>query len=207
MPDVKTTRSELIGLKKKVKLAESGHKLLKKKRDGLILEFFAVLKDAKDVRKILSENYAHASSLLSQTIALDGSVEIKSLSMALKEKPSVELKIRNIMGVTIPEVRTSRIRKGMAERGYGLIGTSIRMEQTITAYEELLEAILRAAETETKLRKILLEIEKTKRRVNSLEFVLIPRLKEQASFIRFRLEEMERENIFKMKMVKAKIAE
>lgn len=207
MPDVKTTRSELIGLKKKVKLAESGHKLLKKKRDGLILEFFNVLRSAKDIRKILSENYVHASSLLSQTIALDGSVEIKSLSMALKERPSVELKIRNIMGVTIPEVRASRVRKGMAERGYGLIGTSIRMEQTITAYEELLEAILKAAETETKLRKILLEIEKTKRRVNSLEFVLIPRLKEQASFIRFRLEEMERENIFKMKMVKAKIVE
>ncbi len=207
MPDVKTTRSELIGLKKKVKLAESGHKLLKKKRDGLILEFFTVLKDAKDVRKQLSEKYAKAYSLLSQTVALEGSVEIKSLAMALKEKPSVELKVRNIMGVTIPEVKTSRIRKGMAERGYGLLGTSIRMEQTITAYEELLEAILKAAETETKLRKILLEIEKTKRRVNSLEFVLIPRLKEQAGFIRFRLEEMERENIFKMKLVKAKIAE
>ncbi len=207
MPDVKTTRSELIGLKKKVKLAESGHKLLKKKRDGLILEFFAVLKDAKDIRKQLSGKYIHAASLLSQTVALEGSVEIKSLAMALKEKPSVDLKVRNIMGVTIPEVRTSRIRKSMAERGYGLLGTSIRMEQTISAYEELLEAILKAAETETKLRKILLEIEKTKRRVNSLEFVLIPRLKSQAGFIRFRLEEMERENIFKMKMVKAKIVE
>jgi V/A-type H+-transporting ATPase subunit D len=79
------------------------------------------------------------------------------------------------------------------------------MEEMARSYAELLEASIKAAETETKLRKILIEIEKTKKRVNSLEYLIIPRLNSQASMIRLRLEEMDRENIFRMKKIKQKI--
>ncbi len=202
MADIKATRSELLKLKRQVKLAQSGYKLIKRKRDGLILEFFDVLKVARDLRTRLAQKYSEASARLRETIALEGQAEIKSIAMALRNRPSIELEIRNIMGVRIPKIKHGAIKKTLAERGYGMLSTTIRMERMAGLYEDLLEDIIKAAEIETKLRKILLEIEKTKRRVNALEFAVIPKLRQQAAFISFRLEEMEREGIFLMKRMK-----
>lgn len=206
MQDVKPTRSELIAVKKKIKLAESGHKLLKKKRDGLIIEFFKVLGEAKEVRKKLNEEYKRASRKMMESIALDGMAEVQSLALAMKNA-TIEIAIRNIMGVSIPEINAEHLKEALGKRGYGLLSTTIRMEEMARAYSELLVSCVRAAETETKLRKILLEIEKTKKRVNSLEYLIIPRLRSQAALIRFRLEELDRENIFRMKKIKQIIAQ
>ena len=205
MQDIKPTRSELIATKKKIKLAESGHKLLKKKRDGLMLEFFKVLGEAKGIRKQLNEKYKIANRKLMESVALDGMTEIKSLALAMKNA-NVDIHIRNVMGVRVPEIDAEHLREIMRQRGYGLLSTTMRMEGMARAYAELLEACVKAAETETKLRKILQEIERTKKRVNSLEYVVIPRLTQQAAIIRFRLEELDRENIFRMKKIKQKIA-
>lgn len=202
--DIKPTRSELINLKRKVKLAQAGHKLLKKKRDGLILEFFEALKTAKDVRKGLNEKYLGCHDSMLTAVALDGIAELRSLAQALQDRPAVELDVKNIMGVTVPKIRRATARKSFYERGYGLLSTSLRTEHMANRYESLLEDIISAAEIETTLRKLLNEIEKTKRRVNALEFVVIPRMRSQASFISLRLEELERENVFRMKKIKAK---
>mgnify|MGYP001608927138 FL=1 len=205
MQDIKPTRSELIATKKKIKLAESGHKLLKMKRDGLMLEFFKVLGEAKGIRKQLNEKYKIANRKLMESVALDGMTEIKSLALAMKNA-NVDIHIRNVMGVRVPEIDAEHLREIMRQRGYGLLSTTMRSEGMARAYAELLEACVKAAETETKLRKILQEIERTKKRVNSLEYVVIPRLIQQAAIIRFRLEELDRENIFRMKKIKQKIA-
>lgn len=108
------------------------------------------------------------------------------------------------MGVLVPRVEARVARKRLLDRGYGVIGTTDRIDGVAEAYEALLEDILHAAEVETTLRKLLDEIEATKRRVNALEFRVIPRFKAQAAFITLRLEEMERENIFRLKRIKAK---
>ncbi|UCC91685.1 MAG: V-type ATP synthase subunit D [Candidatus Aenigmatarchaeota archaeon] len=200
--DIKATRSELLNLKRKIKLAEAGHKLLKKKRDGLIMEFFEVLKKAKNLRRELNEKYIRGHEKMLGSTALDGIVNIKSVAFALRERPAVDLEVKNIMGVTVPAIKVGSVRKTLFERGYGMLTTSMRINDVVNAYEDLLEHIITAAEIETTMRKLLKEIESTKRRVNALEFVVIPRLKEQASFINFRLEEMERENIFLMKKIK-----
>ena len=202
MTDIKATRSELLNLKRKIKLAATGHKLLKKKRDGLILEFFEVLKKARNLRKEMNERYLEAHNRIRECTALDGMVSIKSTALALREKPSIDLEVKNIMGVTVPVIKSGAVRKNMIERGYGVMSTSMRINDMVGSYETLLENIITAAEIETTMRKMLKEIESTKRRVNALEFVVIPRLKQQAAFINFRLEEMERENIFRMKRLK-----
>ncbi len=204
MQDIKPTRSELIATKKKIKLAESGHKLLKKKRDGLMLEFFKVLDEAKGIRKHLNEKYEIANRKMMESMALDGMAEVKSLALAMKNA-NVDIHIRNVMGVRVPEIDAEQLREVIRQRGYGLLSTTMRMEEMAKAYHELLEACVIAAETETKLRKILQEIERTKKRVNSLEHVVMPRLSQQAATIRFRLEELDRENIFRMKKIKQKI--
>ena len=202
--DVKPTRSELIELKKKIKLSESGHKLLKMKRDGLILEFFNVLNKAKDVRAQIIADYRVAEEKIALAEAVDGAIAVKSAAFTMKITPEIKLSSKNIMGVVVPKIEGHAVRKKLYERGYGIIGTSSRIDEAASAYEALVEDIMYAGEVETTLRKLLDEIESTKRRVNALEFRIIPSLKDMAAFIAFRLEEMERENIFRLKKIKMK---
>ena len=201
--EVKPTRSELLRIKKQIKLAKSGYSLLKKKRDGLILEFFEILKRAKTLRQELVEEYRIALEKMNIARALEGDLKIKSVAMAIKDIPNVNLATKNIMGVKVPKIESSEVKKAFLERGYGIYNSSA-IDEAASAYEKVVEKIILAAEVETSMRKLLNEIEKTKRRVNGLEFVVIPNLDRQKSFIQLRLEEMERENTFRMKRIKAK---
>jgi V/A-type H+/Na+-transporting ATPase subunit D len=200
--EVKPTRSELIELKKKIKLSEGGHKLLKMKRDGLILEFFEILSKAKDVRSELDAAYEKANVKIGIAEAVEGRMTIKSTAFAMKDAPQIVLESHNIMGVVVPKIESSSVRKPINKRGYGLLGTSSYIDEAVDSYEELVEKIILAAEIETTMKKLLDDIEKTKRRVNALEFKVIPELTEAMVFIRLRLEEMERENTFRLKRIK-----
>jgi len=201
--DIKPTRSELIELKKKIKLAESGHKLLKMKRDGLILEFFELLSRAKDVRSELNSAYGVANEKIGLAKSVEGVVAIKSIAFALRDVPYIELESKNVMGVVVPHIESSQIQKNLYERGYGIIGTSSCLDEAVEAHEELVEKIIVAAEIETAIKKLLDDIEQTKRRVNALEFRVIPELTDAERFIELRLEEMERETTFRLKRIKA----
>ena len=201
--DIKPTRSELLKIKKQIKLAKSGYSLLKKKRDGLILEFFEILKKAKSLREELVNEYKVALEKINIARALEGDLKVKSVAMAIKDIPDVKLTAKNIMGVKVPKIESSEIAKAFMERGYGIYNSSA-IDEAAAAYEKVVEKIILAAEVETSMRKLLNEIERTKRRVNGLEFVVIPNLEKVKSFIQLRLEEMERENIFRMKRIKAK---
>ena len=201
--DVKPTRSELLKLKKQIRLARGGYNLLKKKRDGLILEFFEILKRAKTLREELVSEYKVALEKMSIARTLEGDLKVKSIAMAIKDIPDIKLTAKNVMGVKVPKIESSEIKKAFMARGYGIYNSSA-IDEAAAAYERVVEKIILAAEGETSMRKLLNEIEKTKRRVNALEFVVIPSLDRQRAFIQLRLEEMERENIFRMKRIKAK---
>ena len=201
--DIKPTRSELLKLKKQIRLAKGGYNLLKKKRDGLILEFFEVLKKAKSLREELVNEYRIALEKINIARTLEGDLKVKSIAMAIKDIPDVKLTTKNVMGVKVPKIEASEIKKAFMERGYGIYNSSA-IDEAAAAYEKVVEKIILAAEVETSMRKLLNEIEKTKRRVNALEFVVIPSLDKQRAFIQLRLEEIERENIFRMKRIKAK---
>ncbi len=205
--DVKPTRSELLEVKKKIRLSESGYKLLKMKRDGLILEFFDVLEKARDARTDVAQTYEHARETINIAKMVEGVIEVYSAAFALKDRPEINVSSKNVMGVVVPEVEYNPIRKKIDERGYGIIGTSSRIDDAAGAYEDLLSKIILAAEIETTVKRLLKEIERTKRRVNALEFRVIPDLKDAEGFITFRLEEMERENIFRLKKIKSHAGE
>ena len=200
--DVKPTRMELIETKRKIKLSKSGYKLLKMKRDGLIMEFFELLPKVKDLRSQLSVLYSDAMEKLAIAVAADGKTALESAANCLNKAPEVELSSKNIMGVVVPSVEVTAVEKALEDRGYGLIGTSIRVDEAVHAFEKLSEMIILAAEGETTMKKLLDEIESTKRRVNALEFKVIPNLEEVAKYISFRLEELERESIFGLKRIK-----
>ncbi|HIH86528.1 MAG TPA: V-type ATP synthase subunit D [Methanosarcinales archaeon] len=200
--DVKPTRSELIELKKKIKLSEGGHKLLKMKRDGLILEFFEILEKAKSIRAELDVQFDVSMEKVNIAKSVEGTVSIKSTAFSFKDTPALEVQSKNVMGVVVPKIESRSVRKDINDRGYGIIGTSSRIDEAVDAYEVLVEKIILAAEIETTIKKLLDEIEKTKRRVNALEFKVIPELTEARDFIMLRLDEMERENTFRLKRIK-----
>jgi len=205
MADVKPTRSELLQVKKKIALADSGFKLLKRKRDGLILEFFKILKEARNQRQGMVDDYIKAHEKINIARAIDTDLQIKSAAMSIKREPIVELETKNIMGVKIPSITSSEVKKTIFERGYGVLSGTAKIDEAAAAYEAVVENIIKAAETEITLKRLLKEIEKTKRKVNALEQITIPKLNQDAAYIRLRLEEMERENFSRLKMLKTTV--
>jgi V/A-type H+/Na+-transporting ATPase subunit D len=202
--DLKPTRSELINIKRRIKLSERGYNILKMKRDGLILEFFKVLQQAKDSRGALQERYIRAMEMIALAETVEGAIGVKAAAFSTADNPEIVVKSKNIMGVVVPEIESSVVRKTVLERGYGMLGTSSVIDETAEAFEELLEAVIEAAEIETTMKRLLEEIESTKRRVNALEFKVIPELTEARDFIKMRLDEMEREELFRLKKIKAR---
>ena len=199
------TRMELLKAKTRVKLARKGHKLLKQKRDALVLEFFKILGKAQDLRSELNARMATAYGSLAVAQAYHSMQEIEEAAMAVKRAPNVHVEVRNIMGVKIPTLEASEPKKLLLARGYSIVGTSAKIDEVADSFEHVLDLIFKLSETENGIRRLILEIEKTKRRVNSLEFVMIPRLESQAKLISFRLEEMERDSFVMLKTIKRKL--
>ena len=202
--DVKPTRKNLMAIEDRIELSEQGHDTLEKKRDGLIMEFMDILDQAKDVRENVDNQYERAQRAINMARAMEGDVAVRGAASALTEHPEITTESMNIMGVVVPQIESSKVKKSLGERGYGVLGTSARIDEAADAYEELIETIILAAEVETAMKEMLEEIETTKRRVNALEFTLLPDLYEAQEYIEQKLEEQEREEIFRMKKIKAK---
>ncbi|HIH19240.1 TPA: V-type ATP synthase subunit D [Candidatus Micrarchaeota archaeon] len=199
------TRMELLKAKTRVKLARKGHKLLKQKRDALIMEFFKILGKAQDLRSELNSQMKKAYTALAVAQAYQGMQEIEAASLSVKRVPGVKVDVRNIMGVKIPSLESSQVEKPLLSRGYSVVGTSAKIDEVAEAFEKATDLVFKLSQTENAIRRLILEIEKTKRRVNSLEFVMIPRLETQAKMISFRLEEMERDSFVMLKTIKRKL--
>ncbi|MBI2572752.1 V-type ATP synthase subunit D [Candidatus Woesearchaeota archaeon] len=202
--DVKPTRSELLKLKKQIKLAKSGHSLLKKKRDGLILEFFELMKKAKTARSELTAAYVGAEEHMNLARVMHTDFRLSSLAFAVTQQPQVDVETKNIMGVRVPKITGTKISKTLVERNLSMASSTPVIDQAMGSYETVVENVLRVAEVETAIKRLLKEIEKTKRRVNALEFSRIPAMEEVRKFIGLRLEEMDRENVFRLKRIKGK---
>jgi V/A-type H+-transporting ATPase subunit D len=202
--DVKPTRKNLMQIEDRIELSERGHDTLEQKRDGLIMEFMDILDEAQDVRADLDEKYEEAQNAINMARALDGDVAVRGAAAALKEHPELTTQSKSVMGVYIPQIDSTKVSKSLDERGYGVLGTSARIDEAAEAYEDLLDQIILAAEVETAMKKMLDEIETTKRRVNALEFKLLPELRANEEYIEQKLEEQEREEIFRMKKIKDK---
>jgi len=198
----KPTRSQLLLVRRTRRTAERGHRLLKLKRDALIVEFFRVLDRAKQMRSNLVDKYRVAEQRIAVARAVEGASGVESAAFAVRTRPTLELKTRNVMGIVVPRIEAEKVRKKVEERGYGIILTSARIDEAAEAYEDLVENVIVAAEIETTMRRLIEEIEKVKRRVNALEYRVIPELKSTEAWIRQRLDEMERDNFMRLKHFK-----
>ena len=202
--DIKPTRSELIKLKGRIKQTKNGYKLLKMKRDGLFHEFRTLLSEMIEAKRDLTDAYRLAKTRIDLANAIEGGLAVRAAAIANSAHPEVEVERRNIMGVVVPSVSGTNLKSTFAERGIGFIGSSPYIDEASDSFSELIEKIVTASEMEATLKRLLAEIEATKRRGNALEFKVIPELEEAKVFIQLRLEEMEREETFRLKRFKNK---
>ncbi len=203
MEQVRPTRMELMLKRSQIRLAEQGRDLLREKMDALIGEFFKILNAVSNTREELEQVAKEADLALMIAQAVDDPVTLKSAAFATRRSITVGITGKNIMGVPVPVIEKKRISRHTMERGYGIISTSGRIDETAERFEAELDLLIQLAETETAMRRLGSEIQKTRRRVNALEQILIPELKSEAKYIRSAIEEREREDIFRLKKVKS----
>jgi len=200
---VTPTRMELLRLRRRVGLAQRGHDLLREKMDALVIEFFEVLRRIRDARVGALKQLSVAYRALSTCSAAMGTIETQQASKEARHELEVEVSARYIMGIAVPTLEVEKVERSALARGYSLHTTSSLLDEASREFEKALGLLVELAELEESARAIARELEKTKRRVNALEYLVIPRLKATLKFIMMRLDEMERENFLRLKRIKA----
>jgi V/A-type H+-transporting ATPase subunit D len=180
--------------------------LLKQKRDALLIEFMSVMDETLRLSGSLQKAVADAQYSLAVAKSVDGNVSVRSVAMATKGEVTIDMTGTKIMGVSVPVVTKGRspVRSSFT-RGYSITGVSSRIDESADRFEKILDVIIEYADIETRLKRLGEEIQKTNRRVNALEQITVPGLKEQVAYIRQTLDERAREDLFRLKKVKKKI--
>ncbi|MDD6154164.1 MAG: V-type ATP synthase subunit D [Eubacteriales bacterium] len=201
--NVNPTRMMLTSLKGKLKTATRGHKLMKDKRDQLMKEFLDLARENGRLRKEVEEklqgvydSFRLASAVMSR--------EVMNESL-MYPKQGVELSVRtkNIMSVDVPEFDFKTTAKDPSDiYAYGMAGTSGELDKAISDMSEIFPLLLELAAKEKETQLLAAELEKTRRRVNALEYVMIPRLEVTIKYIQMKLDENERGNQTRLMKVK-----
>lgn len=202
--NVNPTRMELSRLKIRLKTAVRGHKLLKDKQDELMRQFIDMIKKNKKLRERVEEMLQNSFKdfLLSRGVMSDEMLE--NAIAYPKEKIGVEVKKKNIMSVNVPQmtfVKENEGNQGMIYP-YGYAQTSADLDDAIDGLSSVMDNLLELAEVEKACQLMADEVEKTRRRVNALEYMTIPQLQETIRFIQMKLDENERGSITRLMKVK-----
>ncbi len=203
---VQATRMNLMKLRDRRKLAEKGHDLLQEKLDSLVIRFFEVVDTIRGLREETSKLTIKAhQSLIDAQIAV-GPLRLREITFAAPEMWQIEAYENNVAGVIVPNLDLEQIRdESESKLFYGFLSSSSEIDKTVDDYRKAIEKIVTLAETLATLQILGQAITETKRRVNALRFILIPRLNTQIAFIEATLEEQEREQFTQLKKIKEKL--
>lgn len=200
--NVRPTRLELLRTRRRIVIAKRGLNLLKLKRTALIAEFFRISKEALRLRGDLRSRIGKGYESIRAAEMAEGPTRLENISMLLPAIVPATVSARNVMGVRMPEVHGG---------GFTPLPTTTLLDlppsvaESVHRFQEIYQVVLDIAEKEITLRRLLLEIEKTKRRASAIENVLIPRLDAIVRYIKFRFDEMERDSFAMLKTVKRKM--
>ncbi len=203
--DIRPTRIELIKTTRRIKFAKRGLDLLKMKRSSLVMEFFAISRTVKGMRENLRNDVLEAMESLRMAEILQGAMAIELIAYMTSES-KVSVNSKNVMGVRIPELKISD-QKTVLSNLYRATSVPVSINDAINKFEKVYNQLLDIAEKENSMRKLLYEIDKTKRRANAIENVLIPSLVDTAKYIRMRFDEIERDTFITLKTIKKKMVE
>jgi len=204
IPGVHPTRMELLALRKRRAIARRGRDLLREKLDALMIEFFQFVREinalrakAQDLLAKAYEDYVEAQMAL-------GYMKLEQTAVGVEDRFTIETKSRNIIGVTIPYIQVNL--KPLTAFPYDPYDTSIKLDEAYLKMAEAIKAIAELSSAEAAVKKLAEAIAATKRRVNSLDYIVIPRIVTTVRYIEMHLEEAEREDFFRLKRIKGKLA-
>ncbi len=196
---VHPTRMELLMLKERLRVAKRGHELLQEKRDALIMEFFALIHRMQVVRKRVMVALEGAYSAFREALAYVGPRRVEEISYGMKESLRLRCSLKNLMGVRVASLKIEEVRPYYLDTPY----VSAKLDEAIGKIRKAVKEIVKLAETFDSVRKMAMAVMATKRRVNSLEYYIIPKLEETIRWIELCLEEREREDFFRLKRIKS----
>lgn len=194
MEDVSATRSELLARRVRIRLAEQGRDLLKEKRTALVNEFARLSREAVEGMDALRRSASAATQALSTAVALDGPEAVGSAALITDRELAVAVRSRTVAGVRIDELEANGAARAADARGYALVSTSGRIDLAAHRFEVVLDQLLKFAVLELTLRRLVEEIERTTRRLNALEHVVVPRIATERDWIKQVLEDRELES-------------
>jgi V/A-type H+-transporting ATPase subunit D len=197
--DVKPNRMELLKLRKRVTLAQKGHKLLRDKQEELMRKFMALIYECKKMRQEVEKELKEALEIY---IAAASVISKKDLEASLsypRQRLSIRSESVKILNVSIPKIK---IEQKPDYNCYGLLNTTDSLDRSLKELSEALEKMIRLSELESAIAIFSEEIKKTRRRVNALEYILIPNLTETIESINQKLTEIERSNLTRLMRVK-----
>lgn len=201
---VNPTRIALLNLKKELKVAKKGHKLLKDKRDGLVKKFMAIIYEARDLRSSVEERLYEAFGAYIKARFTLPSTAVNAAFLVPTANISLSVSVTQVMSVPVPEFI---IEKEGSALSYSMHTTNGSLDTAISAFDEVFVDIIRLAQLEKTAENLAEEIEKTRRRVSALENIMIPDLEETIKFISMQLEERARDSVVSTMRVKAMILE
>ena len=200
------TRAELLVTQRQIALAQQGRALLQEKRHALLQELMRTAEQVMRSGAELERSAGESRLALGLAEALDGPEAVRSAALAARGQVTLEVTGANVVGVPVPVIERKSVARGPLDRGYSLPGVSGRIDAVAEAFEAQVDLIITLAASEMRLRRLVDEIGRTSRRVNALDNVLLPRLAARRAYIQMVLEEHERENLFRLKRVKMKLA-
>lgn len=202
MPRISSTRTALLTRRAQIRLAEHGRDLLEQKRAALME---TLLRDADSLLResqSLNDAASTARQALARAYAVAGQEAVLSAALASRDELPLRIGSSNVMGVRVPSIEQARVARSAQDRGYAIAGASITLEEAATDFETEVDLIIQLAESELRLRRLVEELQRTARRVNALENLLIPQLKAETQHIQTTLDERERADRFRLKLAK-----
>ena len=200
---INPTRQELTRLKNRLRTSVRGHKLLKDKRDELMKQFMDVVRENRALRKRVEEGLMRAHGSFTVAAALMSPEMLEQSLLYPKQSVELDMTFHNIMSVNVPEYHFKTKSSDAGEiYPYGFAATSGELDDAVDALEGVFQDMLRLAQIEKTSQLLAEEIEKTRRRVNALEYVKIPQMQEAIKYISMKLDENERSNTIRLMKVK-----
>lgn len=201
--NVNPTRMQLSKLKKQLTTAVRGHKMLKDKRDELMRQFLDLVRETKKLREKVEAQIENCNAHFVNASAVMSKQSLDASLMSPKQQVNIETKTKNVMSVDIPEfVSKSRTSDSGDIFPYGFAFTSFELDDAIVSLNNILPDLIKLAQYEKSCELMSAEIEKTRRRVNSLEHVMIPRYQDTIKYISMKLEENDRSSRTRLMKVK-----
>lgn len=201
--NVNPTRMQLTKLKKQLITAVRGHKMLKDKRDELMRQFLDLVRETKELRNKVEEQLNNCNSHFVNASAVMSKESLDASLMSPKQQINIEQSSKNVMSVDIPQYSYSTRTSDEGDMfPYGFAFTSFELDDAVVSLNNVLPDLIKLAEYEKSCELMSIEIEKTRRRVNSLEHVMIPRYQETIKYISMKLEENDRSSRTRLMKVK-----